>query len=167
MFVAEARASKKGGRKTEGLQNAWYLGNGRLSPTRPIAAMNFLHGLDLQEEPANARIFNTREALEGFGRFSVGNIYLHWWLDKTIWTEVCIFFSGALPEFTNRISNISVPIGRDAVFTCNVKNLGNFKVNNTTKKSEFFSCREALITCLISQGSLESDKRENRQTFLS
>ena len=29
---------------------------------------------------------------------------------------------------TSRVTNVSVPIGRDATFTCNVKNLQPFKV---------------------------------------
>jgi len=33
-----------------------------------------------------------------------------------------------LPEFTTAIKNISAPIERDVTFTCNVKNIGQFKV---------------------------------------
>ncbi len=38
------------------------------------------------------------------------------------------FFAGSLPEFTSPIENVSVPVGRDAAFTCNVRRLGSFKV---------------------------------------
>ena len=44
-------------------------------------------------------------------------------------------FSGKLfpqkPDFVGIIPNQSVAIGRDATFTCNVKNLGPYKVNDT------------------------------------
>ena len=39
---------------------------------------------------------------------------------------------GSLPEFTGRIPNNSAPIGRDVTFTCNVKNLGHYKVRQIT-----------------------------------
>ena len=34
------------------------------------------------------------------------------------------------PEFVGTIPNQSVAIGRDAVFTCNVKSLGPYKVSD-------------------------------------
>lgn len=33
------------------------------------------------------------------------------------------------PEFSAPIKNITVPVGREAVLTCSVTELGNFKVN--------------------------------------
>jgi hypothetical protein len=39
------------------------------------------------------------------------------------------FFSGTpKPEFMGLVENVTVPVGRDAIFTCNVKNLGRFRV---------------------------------------
>jgi hypothetical protein len=39
------------------------------------------------------------------------------------------FFSGTpKPEFVGLVENVTVPVGRDAIFTCNVKNLGRFRV---------------------------------------
>ena len=33
-----------------------------------------------------------------------------------------------LPSFTNTLTNVSVPIERDVTFTCNVKNIGHYRV---------------------------------------
>ena len=33
------------------------------------------------------------------------------------------------PEFVGEVENVTVPVGRDAIFTCNVKNLGRFRVS--------------------------------------
>ena len=33
------------------------------------------------------------------------------------------------PEFSAPIKNITVPLGREAVLTCSVTDLGNYKVN--------------------------------------
>lgn len=33
------------------------------------------------------------------------------------------------PEFIGSISNVTVPVGRDAVLVCSVKNLGKYKVS--------------------------------------
>ena len=46
-----------------------------------------------------------------------------------------------LPQFVGDLTNLTVAIGREAVFSCNVKNLGNYKVRrrkvlfwNTSKR---------------------------------
>lgn len=39
------------------------------------------------------------------------------------------------PEITSKIPNVSVAVGRDALFTCHVKNLGDFKVRISTFSS--------------------------------
>ena len=48
------------------------------------------------------------------------------WINKTIY--LLKLFADLLPEFTNVLQNISVPIERDVTFTCNVKNIGKYKV---------------------------------------
>ena len=37
-----------------------------------------------------------------------------------------------MPQFVGKIDNVSQPIGRDAMFSCNVKNLGYYKVRRKT-----------------------------------
>ena len=44
----------------------------------------------------------------------------------------CTFFivsADVLPQFWGDLSNVTVAIGREASFTCNIKNLGNYKVS--------------------------------------
>ena len=38
-----------------------------------------------------------------------------------------------LPQFVGDLTNLTVAIGREAVFSCNVKNLGNYKVRRIKK----------------------------------
>jgi len=39
---------------------------------------------------------------------------------------------GFEPEFTEPVNNLTVPLGRDAIFTCYVTRLGGHKVKTTT-----------------------------------
>ena len=40
------------------------------------------------------------------------------------------FFSGdVLPQFVGDLTNLTAAIGREAVFSCNIKNLRNYKVS--------------------------------------
>ena len=43
--------------------------------------------------------------------------------------------SDVLPSFTNALKNISVPIERDVTFTCNVKNIGHYRVGPHTSNN--------------------------------
>jgi hypothetical protein len=42
--------------------------------------------------------------------------------------NVLFLLSGVRPEFVSLLKNVTIPIGRDAMFSCNVKNLGLFRV---------------------------------------
>ncbi len=44
-----------------------------------------------------------------------------------------------IPEFVGAVENVTVPVGRDAIFTCNVKNLGRFKVRGYQFHQHFTS----------------------------
>jgi len=44
-----------------------------------------------------------------------------------------------IPEFVGAVENVTVPVGRDAIFTCNVKNLGRFKVRKHQFHQHFTS----------------------------
>ena len=57
-----------------------------------------------------------------------------------------MIFLASLPAFTSPIRNISVPVGRDAHFTCNVRKLGSFKVSYFTTILELLP-----RTCLCQQ----------------
>jgi neurotrimin len=39
------------------------------------------------------------------------------------------------PEFTEPLENLTVPVGRDATFTCIVRGLGGYRVSPSKKKS--------------------------------
>ena len=46
--------------------------------------------------------------------------------------EKCViyyFISEGPPVFTNVLKNVSVPIERDVTFTCNVRNIGRYRVS--------------------------------------
>lgn len=43
--------------------------------------------------------------------------------------------NGYEPNFMQDLKNVTVPKGKDAVFTCNVENLGGYKVKLTVEIS--------------------------------
>lgn len=56
-----------------------------------------------------------------------------------------LFFLGTEiedPEFSSPIGNVTVPLGREAVLTCAVTNLGNYRVSFIT-----FICLIAILQC--------------------
>ena len=64
----------------------------------------------------------------------------------------CDLLSGeAVPGFTTEIQNISAPLERDVTFTCNVKNIGQYKVGRQ------YSCttRQAISDGAGSAGSCD------------
>lgn len=42
------------------------------------------------------------------------------------------------PDFAEPIQNITVPVGRDAIFKCLVTNLGGYRVCKTNKQQSIF-----------------------------
>ncbi len=42
--------------------------------------------------------------------------------------------SSGSPVITNTLKNLTVPEGKDASFTCSVKNLGGYRVSKHTQK---------------------------------
>lgn len=50
----------------------------------------------------------------------------------------CMLFSGGVevPEFGEPITNLTIPISRDATFKCIVVNLGNYRVSKRIEKYE-------------------------------
>ena len=54
----------------------------------------------------------------------------------------CTFFivsADVLPQFWGDLSNVTVPVGREASFTCNIKNLGNYKVSQFFQESKLYN----------------------------
>ena len=52
----------------------------------------------------------------------------------------CTFFivsADVLPQFWGDLSNVTVPVGREASFTCNIKNLGNYKVSHFSRSQNY------------------------------
>ena len=58
--------------------------------------------------------------------FCLSLIYLSLWVLSSNLTST--FILDLLPSFTNTLMNVSVPIERDVTFTCNVKNIGHYRV---------------------------------------
>ena len=61
---------------------------------------------------------------------------------------VCLFVRGSvtnqLPQFVGRLKNSSVPVGRDAVFRCNVRGLGKYRVSKKQKRIVEDLCSKVL-----------------------
>ena len=53
------------------------------------------------------------------------------------------FFSGdVLPQFVGDLTNLTAAIGREAVFSCNIKNLRNYKVSQLFPNFDVFTCAQ-------------------------
>ena len=97
---------------------------------------------------------NRRNANIKVTKYYIKNIYICTVISNYVWCfpkilYVCHFFvSGkssyagmktGKPEFVGTIPNQSVAIGRDAVFTCNVKSLGPYKVSDWRLSTIWYS----------------------------
>ncbi|MPC73753.1 hypothetical protein E2C01_068090 [Portunus trituberculatus] len=71
-------------------------------------------------------------------RNTVGNLASHLCcLGKQSWGESKVFFMTAIgasaqPDFARPLNNVSVPVGRDATFSCVVSDLGGYRVSPPT-----------------------------------